>query len=151
MSDAAAVVPDSAPILSLLPDYPLSSQRCSNHVQQQIDLMLLVIEALQVGAADKMLDTAEQLGLQRVVPNALILWRLRCTNPWRRSYHRTPLSLEQAKALVAIAHYQAKPLTVDIRKLLLAEQQMRAKQPRHQPIMFCPVIWTNSAPIFPAA
>ena len=124
----AAVPPESAPILERLPDYPLSSQCCATHLQQQVDLMLLAIEALQVGAAEQMLETAETLGLKEVVPNALVLWRLRCTNPWRRSYSRSLLTTNQAKTLVAIAHHQAKPLAVKIRKLLIEEQQMRAKQ-----------------------
>ena len=128
MSDSVAVVEAQALVLKTLPDFSLSSQRCATQLQQQMDLILLAIEALEVGAAEKMLESAESLGLKSLVPNSLILWRLRCTNPWRRSYNRTPLTLEQAKALVAIAHYQAKPLMVQIRQLLVAEQQMRAKQ-----------------------
>lgn len=127
MSDSVAVAEPQALILKTLPDFSLSSQRCATQLQQQVDLILLAIEALEVGAAEKMLESAETLGLQHLIPNSLILWRLRCTNPWRRSYNRTPLQLDQAKALVAIAHHQAKPLTVLIRQLLLAEQQMRAK------------------------
>ncbi|MEY2983633.1 MAG: hypothetical protein RLZZ568_250 [Cyanobacteriota bacterium] len=128
MSDSVAVVDSQTPILKTLPDFSLSSQRCATQLQQRIDLLLLAIEALEVGAAEKMLASAEQLGLQPLVPNSLVLWRYRCTNPWRQSYHRTPLTLEQAKALVAIAHHQAKPLIVEIRQLLVAEQQMRRKK-----------------------
>jgi hypothetical protein len=128
MSDSVAVVEAQALVLKTLPDFSLSSQRCATQLQQQVDLILLAIEALEVGAAEKMLESAATLGLQNLIPNSLILWRLRCTNPWRRSYNRTTLTLDQAKALVAIAHHQAKPLMVQIRQLLVAEQQMRAKQ-----------------------
>jgi hypothetical protein len=128
MSDSVAVVEAQAPVLKTLPDFSLSSQRCATQLQQQVDLILLAIEALEVGAAEKMLESAATLGLQNLIPNSLILWRLRCTNPWRRSYNRTTLTLDQAKALVAIAHHRAKPLMVQIRQLLVAEQQMRAKQ-----------------------
>ena len=128
MSDSATVVEEQASVLKTLPDFSLSSQRCASQLQQRIDLILLAIEALEVNAASKMVESAESLGLKSIVPHSLALWRLRCTNPWRQSYNRTPLTLDQAKALVAIAHYQAKPLNVTIRQLLTAEQQMRAKQ-----------------------
>ncbi|AGF52538.1 sll0413 [Synechocystis sp. PCC 6803] len=128
MSDAAVVVEEQAAVLKTLPDFPLSNQRCASQLQQRLDLLLLAIEALDVGSASKMLASAESLGLQSIIPHALALWRLRCTNPWRRSYNRTLLTLDQAKALTAIAHYQAKPLNVTMRQLLIAERQMRAKQ-----------------------
>jgi len=52
---------------------------------------------------------------------------LRCTNPWRLSYNRGILTLNEAKALVILTSYRAKTLTVPIRQLLIAEQQMRDK------------------------
>ena len=55
------------------------------------------------------------------------------TNPWRRSHVRRSLQLDQAKALVLIASYRSRQLTVLIRQLLLAEQQLRDKGlPREQ-------------------
>jgi Protein of unknown function (DUF3038) len=74
-----------------------------------------------------MLDLAKELEIQYIIKNRVILWRLRCTNPWRRSYKRSNLKTEEAKALVAIACYLARRLTVTIRQLLLAEQQMKEK------------------------
>ena len=114
-------------ILSTLPDFPLSGQRCVTRIQQRVDLLLLAIEALDIGAAEHFLEIVQQLNLQGVVRHRLDLWKLRCTNPWRRSYNRVPLTLEQAKTLAILAHYRAKQLTVPIRQLLLAEQQMREK------------------------
>ncbi|MFM7576155.1 MAG: DUF3038 domain-containing protein [Microcystaceae cyanobacterium] len=127
MSDSA-IAPEQSPlILKTLPDFPISGQHCACRIQQQIDLLLLAIEALELGAAEQMLETVEQLELQSLIKNRLDLWRLRSTNPWRRSYNRRLLTLEQAKALVLIANLRAKHLTVTIRQLLLAEQQMREK------------------------
>jgi hypothetical protein len=114
-------------ILKTLPDLPLSGQRCVNRIQQRLDLLLLAIEALDVGAAEQFLELTEQLGLQAIVRHRIDLWRLRSANPWRRSYNRTPLTLPQAKTLLLLGHYRAKQLTVPIRQLLLAEQQMREK------------------------
>jgi hypothetical protein len=128
MSDSSISIDNHPVILKTLPDFPVSGQRCAAQIQQQIDLLLLAIEALELGASEQMLETIEQLELQAIIRNRLDLWRLRSTNPWRRSYNRHSLTLVQAKALVIIANYRAKQSTVTIRQLLLAEQQMREKQ-----------------------
>ena len=116
-----------ASILNTLPDISISSKGCSPRTQQQIDLLLLALEALELGASEQMLAMARQLGVDEIVKNRVNLWRLRCSNPWRRSYTRDYLSLNQAKALVIIAAYRAKDLMVIIRQLLVAQQQMQEK------------------------
>ncbi|AFY77972.1 MAG: DUF3038 domain-containing protein [Hydrococcus sp. C42_A2020_068] len=127
MSDSNSPVDAKPHILNILPDFPIIGQQSAIRIQQKIDLILLAIEALELGASEQFLATAKQLDLQGIIKNRIVLWRLRCTNPWRRSYLRNSLTLEQAKALVIIASYRAKQLIVPIRNLLLAEQQMRDK------------------------
>lgn len=127
MSDSNSATDSKPVILEVLPDFPISGEHCAIKIQQKIDLILLAIEALELGGSEHMLATAKQLELQGIIKNRIWLWRLRCTNPWRRSYVRNSLTLEQAKALAIVASYRAKQLTVNIRKLLLAEQQMRQK------------------------
>ena len=126
-SEHQSIVDSPASILNTLPDIPLSSKGCSPRTQQQIDLLLLALEALELGASEQMLATARHLDIENIVKNRVNLWRLRCSNPWRRSYTREYLSLNEAKALVIIAASRAKELMVIIRQLLLAEQQMRDK------------------------
>ena len=135
MSQSASMTSDSLPssnttpsILNALPDITLSGKRCSPHTQQQIDLLLLALEALELGASEHMLAIAKQLGIEKIIKHRVELWRLRCSNPWRRSYTRDLLTLNQAKALTIVASYRAKNLMIPIRQLLLAEQQMREKQ-----------------------
>ena len=126
-ADFPAQANTSASVLNTLPDISLPSKGCSPHTQQQIDLLLLALEALELGGSEQMLAMARELGLEGIIQHRVNLWRLRCSNPWRRSYTRDYLSLEQAKALVIIAGYRAKDLVVVIRQLLVAEQQMREK------------------------
>jgi hypothetical protein len=114
-------------ILNTLPDIPIPSRGCSPHTQQQIDLLLLALEALELGSSEQMLATAKQLGIEGIIKHRVNLWRMRCSNPWRRSYTRDYLSLNQAKALMILAGYRSKDLMVYIRQLLVAEQQMREK------------------------
>jgi Protein of unknown function (DUF3038) len=134
-SDSVSVIPDSdsvveskPSILEVLPPLPETVRVCSPHVQQNIDLMLLAIEALELGASEKILATARELQLQDIVKSRVELWRLRCTNPWRRSYNRDVLTLEQAKALVILASYRAKEQEKAIRQLLTEEHLMKEKQ-----------------------
>lgn len=90
--------------------------------------MLLAIEALDLGGSEAILSMAEELGLKEIVPNRVALWRLRSTNPLRRFSQRRPLSLQEGKALVLIGCYLARRLTVLVRQLLLAYQQLNDKQ-----------------------
>lgn len=126
-SESTASTPEKPVILSVLPDFPIASQQCALHLQQHIDLMLLALESLEVGAGEALLVLCKELGLDKIVRNRIIFWRLRCTNPWRISYTLDRLTLDQAKALVIIASYRAKPLAISIRQLLLARQQMESK------------------------
>ncbi len=130
-----SVMPTNSPdapshpvILDNLPDPGISDRGCPSRSRQQIDLILLAIEALELGGAEAMLLVAKQLELQDIINNRVVLWRLRCTNPWRRSHTRRPLNLEEAKALVIIASYLARRMTVVIRQLLLAYEQLSQKQ-----------------------
>ncbi len=108
--ESTTSAPEKPVILSVLPDFPIASQQCALHLQQHIDLMLLALESLEVGAGEALLALCKELGLDKIVRNRIIFWRLRCTNPWRISYTLDRLTLDQAKALVIIASYRAKPL-----------------------------------------
>ncbi len=134
MSQSASILtdprypePSNSAMLEALPDVDLSAQFCSPRIPQQIDLLLLALEALELGGSEYMLAAAQELGLQKIIKNRVSLWRLRSTNPWRRSYRRNVLSTEEAKALVTIVGDRAKKLMVLIRQLLIAEQQMLEK------------------------
>lgn len=125
MSDEPTLM-SQPPILSSLADIPSVTQ-CSVRTAQRLDLMLLALEALAIGGAERMLAAAKTLQLKDIIKNRVVVWRLRCTNPSRRSYHRQPLTLEQAKALVIIAGDLTRQRSSLIRHLLLAEQQMLQK------------------------
>ena len=134
MSHSASLMKDHSPpdnskplVLESLPDMPVSDKGCSPQTRRQIDLLLLALEALELGGSEYMLATAKELELQGIIKNRVTLWRLRCTNPWRRSYARRILKLDEAKALVIIAHYRARQRMVFIRQTLLALQQLRDK------------------------
>ncbi|HEY9652315.1 MAG TPA: DUF3038 domain-containing protein [Coleofasciculaceae cyanobacterium] len=135
MNLSVSVMPSNSPpvqskplILDSLADPQLSDRGCPPRTRQQIDLILLAIEALELGGSEAMLFTAKELDLHGIIKNRVVLWRLRCTNPLRRSYTRRALEVEEAKALVVIASHLARRMTVLIRQLLLAYQQLSEKQ-----------------------
>jgi Protein of unknown function (DUF3038) len=97
---------------------------CSRRAKTQIDLLLLAIEALDLGGAEAMLASAKELGLEEVIRGRVNLWLLRSSNPLRRFSQRQPMSLEEGKALVLITCFLARRLTVLIRQLLLGYQQL---------------------------
>ncbi|HEY9903928.1 MAG TPA: DUF3038 domain-containing protein [Candidatus Sericytochromatia bacterium] len=115
-------------ILDSLTDPAISDRGCPPRTRQQIDLILLAIEALELGGSEAMLFAAHELELQDIIKNRVVLWRLRCSNPLRRAHTRRPMEVGEAKALVVIATHMARRMTVLIRQLLLAYQQLNEKQ-----------------------
>jgi hypothetical protein len=97
---------------------------CSRRAKTQIDLLLLAIEALDLGGAEAMLASAKELGLEEVIRGRVNLWLLRSSNPLRRFSQRQPMSQDEGKALVLIICFLARRLTVLIRQLLLGYQQL---------------------------
>lgn len=121
--------PESMPmILENLPYPVIEGQVCPRSTRVQIDLILLAIEALELGGSEAILAFAKELDLEKIIKNRVNLWRLRSTNPMRKAHNRRPLSITEAKALVVIACYLARRLTVVIRQLLMIYQQLSEKQ-----------------------
>ncbi|WP_088243722.1 DUF3038 domain-containing protein [Calothrix rhizosoleniae] len=122
-------IPQPVPmILENLPEPAVEGQGCPRKTCLQIDLLLLAIEALELGGSEAILGFAEELDLKEIIKNRVNLWRMRSTNPLRRAHVRRPLTIMEAKALVIIACYIARRLTVVIRQLLMIYQQLHEKQ-----------------------
>ncbi len=128
MSSENSIVSPLPLILENLPTLPLPEDACPRRARWDIDLILLAIEALDISGSEAILYAADELGLQQVIPNRVALWRMRNTNPLRRQAQRRALSLTEAKALVLIGCSLARRLTVLIRQLLLAHQQLSDQQ-----------------------
>jgi hypothetical protein len=126
--NSPASQPSAPLILGSLPDPPIQEQVCPRRARIEIDLMLLAIEALELEGSEAILQTAKQLELDEIIKDRVTLWRLRNTNPLRRHNQRRSLTLMEAKALVVVGCYMARRLTVLIRQLLLAYQQLSEKQ-----------------------
>lgn len=135
MNGAVSVMQSNSPpeqstplILDSLPNLSISDRGCPRRTRLQIDLILLAIEALDLRGSEALLTVTKELELDEIIKNRVVLWRLRSTNPLRRFSQRRPLSMIEAKALVAIAYHLARRLTVLIRQLLLDYHQLQEKQ-----------------------
>jgi hypothetical protein len=126
-SDSTLAQIPTAEILQQIPNISEKIKHFSPGVHQRIDLLLLGLEALNVGGTERILKISQQLGLKDIIKNRIFLWRLRCTNPLRRSYQRNYLTMEEVKALVVIIHHLAKSFEVKIRQHLIDTQMMREK------------------------
>lgn len=115
-------------LLDTLPDPNLPDGTCPRRTRQQIDFLLLAIEALDLGGSEALLAAARELELQDVIKNRVVLWRLRATNPLRRNSQRRPMTVAEAKALVLITCHLSRRLTVLVRRLLLDYDQALEKQ-----------------------
>jgi len=116
-------------ILEALPDPAVVDEECPRRARVQIDLLLLAIEALDLGGSEALLAVAKELELQQIIRNRVTLWRMRSTNPQRQRFNpRRPLTVIEAKSLVIVTCYLARRLTVLIRQLLMSYQQLSEKQ-----------------------
>lgn len=120
-------LPETPYILQTLPDYEISVKGCSPRLCRDLDLLMLGMESIEYAGGEMLLRAVSELELQPVLGGRTRLWRLRCTNPWRRSYMRRSLQLEEAKALILITNHRVRQRTAAIRSLRLAHQQMKAK------------------------
>jgi Protein of unknown function (DUF3038) len=135
MNVSASLTPFNSPtqeslptILETLPEPAIAGSGCPRRTRLQIDLILLAIEALELGGSEAILTFAQELDLKAIIKDRVNLWRMRSSNPLRRAHIRRPLTIIEAKALVVIACYIARRLTVVIRQLLMIYQQMDEKQ-----------------------
>ena len=89
---------------------------------RKLDFLILVIETLQINAADSLLLKAKDIGLSEHFSSRVDFWKMRCTNPLRNSYTFTSLSTEQIDSTVALISCMAENLYPLIRQLLSSNE-----------------------------
>ncbi|MEI6428314.1 MAG: DUF3038 domain-containing protein [Pseudanabaena sp. ELA607] len=121
-ANTATEMVSSAVDFSKLP-VPLNfSSGCPRSVRIEIDILLLALEALDNQAIDYLISCIPKLELESVIPNRVVFWRLRNTNPLRRNYQRGNLEWDQARALVRLVSFFTTQATTGLRLLLMTEQ-----------------------------
>ena len=102
----------------------------ANDTPRKLDFLILVIETLQINAADSLLLKAKDIGLSEDFSSRVQLWRMRCTNPLRNTYTFTSLSSEQIDSLVQLISSMSENLYPLIRQLLSSKESKTLNQER---------------------
>jgi len=96
-----------------------------DNIKTQLDLVLLGLEALAGIGSEEMLQAAADLNLESMVSDRVGLWRLRQSNPMRKSSGgRKKLDVEEARSLVFMICYLAKQHQELIRRAVALLEQM---------------------------
>jgi len=115
-----------------LPQQPNEVQL--DNIKAQLDLVLLALEALANIGSEAILQAAAELNLESIVADRVALWRLRQSNPMRKSQGgRKKLDVEEARSLVLIICHLAKQHQELIRRAVaLLEQLSEQNREPHQ-------------------
>jgi hypothetical protein len=109
-----------------------------DNIKTQLDLLLLALEALAGIGSEAMLQAANDLKLESMVSDRVGLWRLRQSNPLRKSSGgRKKLDVEEARSLVLIICYLAKQHQELIRRAVALLEQMAEQnsEPHHAALL----------------
>ena len=102
----------------------------ANDAAKKLDFLLLVIETLQINATESLLSKAKTIGLSEDFSSRVKFWKLRASNPLRKSYAFKTLSAEQIDALVELISSMAENLYPLIRQLLSSKESKTLNKER---------------------
>ena len=88
--------------------------------RQQLDLLLLTVEAIDLNGNETMLYILRQKGYSQVIPNRVEFWKRRTTNPLRQTSRRAGLNRDDTLVLIALVCHMAEYLFPVLRQLVSA-------------------------------
>ena len=97
---------------------------------RKLDFLILVIETLQINATDSLFLKANNIGLSDEFTSRVQFWKIRCSNPLRKSHTFSSLSSEQIDSLVELISSMAENLYPLIRQLLSSKESKTLNQER---------------------
>ncbi len=93
-------------------------QKLTRNAIERLDLLILAIETIDLNSTKIMLSYANQLGFNSFISNEVDLWRIRSTNPLRKSFGNLSRSISQEEALIKIVSSTSDHLYPYIRSIL---------------------------------
>ena len=97
---------------------------------KRLDFLILVIETLQINATESLLLKAKDIGLSNDFSTRVQFWKMRTSNPLRKSYTFSTLSSEQIDSLVKLISSMAENLYPLIRQLLSSKESISLNKER---------------------
>ena len=102
----------------------------ANDTHRKLDFLILVIETLQINATDSLFLKAKDIGLSDDFTSRVQFWKIRCSNPLRKSHTFSSLSSEQIDSLVELISSMAENLYPLIRQLLSSKESRTLNKER---------------------
>lgn len=104
--------------------------KISKDAPKKLDFLILVLETLQINATDSLLMKAKQRGLSEDFSCRVKFWKMRASNPLRKSYAFSSLTSEQIDSLVELISLMAESLYPLIRQLLSTKESITINKER---------------------
>ncbi|MEG3435640.1 DUF3038 domain-containing protein [Pannus brasiliensis CCIBt3594] len=109
-----------------LPESP-NEERLES-IKAHLDLILTALESLANINSEAIVEAARELGVEETIADRMALWRLRQSNPQRKSSGgRKKLDVEEARALVLVTGYLARRYQEPIRRAVVLLEQVTAE------------------------
>ena len=102
----------------------------ADDASKKLDFLILVIETLQINATDSILLKAIDIGLSDDFSSRVKFWKMRCSNPLRKTHTFSSLSSEQIDSLVVLISSMAENLYPLIRQLLSSKESKTLNEER---------------------
>lgn len=109
-----------------------------DNIKAHLDIIILALESIADISSESMLTAAKELNLESVLADRVALWRLRQSNPLRKSSGgRKKLDVEEARSLVLIICYLAKQNQELLRRgvSLLEQVNEQQQEPHHTALL----------------
>nr|AUG32709.1 hypothetical protein PLO_736 [Paulinella longichromatophora] len=97
---------------------------------EQLDLLLIAVEALDLNGRESILWASYHLGFAEIIPNKVVLWKLRCCNPMRYRKSYGILTSREGDALIEILSFLAERLYPILHQLLSSTEPTEIKLQR---------------------
>jgi hypothetical protein len=86
--------------------------------------LLLILETIDLNGIQSLYALSNRLNLNDVLPNKVIIWKLRNNNPMRKSYVNNNIKLDELDALIKITVEMSKYLYPYIREILKSKEDL---------------------------
>ena len=85
---------------------------------------MLILETIDLNGIQSFHTLSNKLNLQDILPNKVIIWKLRNNNPMRKSYIKNNIKLEEFDALIKITVEMSRYLYPYIRNILQSREDL---------------------------
>ena len=91
---------------------------------EKLDLLLLILETIDLNGIQSLFALSNRLNLNDVLPNKVTIWKLRNSNPLRKSYVNNNIKPNEFDALIKITVEMSKYLYPYIREILKSKEDL---------------------------